>query len=136
MPEFGTRSKNNLSEAHPDLQRLFNEVIKYFDCSVIEGYRGEEEQNRYYHAGKSKAKFPQSRHNQTPSLAVDVVPYFKNSPHIRWDDKESFYYFAGFVKGVAYKINIGIIWGGDWDDDKDLKNQVFFDLPHFQIKLD
>ena len=46
MPTFGKRSTTNLNEAHPKLQRVFNEVIKHFDCSVIQGYRLKEEQDK------------------------------------------------------------------------------------------
>jgi peptidoglycan L-alanyl-D-glutamate endopeptidase CwlK len=134
MPKFGTRSKTNLGQAHPELQRLFNEVIKHYDCSVICGHRGEEEQNAAYAEGRSKLKFPESKHNKSPSLAVDVVPYFSNDPHIRWEDKEKFYEFGGFVQGVAKVLGINIRWGGNWDMDDELKDQSFFDLPHFEIK--
>ena len=134
MPKFGTRSKNNLSQTHTDLQRLFNEVIKYYDCTVICGHRGEAEQNEAYYSGRSKLKFPQSKHNKFPSLAVDVVPYFSKAPHIRWDDKEKFYEFAGFVQGIAVMLNIDIVWGGNWDMDDELHDQSFFDLPHYQLR--
>jgi len=128
MYKFGTRSTKNLSEAHPDLQALFNEVIKHYDCTVIEGYRGEDEQNKAYHAGASKLKFPQSKHNKTPSLAVDVCPY-----PIDWKDKDRFYHFVGFVKGVASQMGINIRCGADWDGDNDFKDQSFHDLPHFEL---
>ena len=126
--KFGKRSYRNLSEAHPEIQRLFNEIIKHYDCSVIEGFRPEEEQNRAYHSGRSKLKFPQSKHNKTPSLAVDVVPY-----PIDWKDKERFYYFGGVVKGVAESLGIKIRWGGDWDSDNKFKDQSFNDWPHFEL---
>ena len=128
MYKYGTRSTKNLSEAHPELQRLFNEVIKHYDCSIIEGYRGEEEQNRAYYAGKSGLKFPSSKHNKKPSLAVDVVPY-----PIDWRDKDRFYYFGGLVKGIASQLGIKIRWGGDWDGDNKFKDQSFHDLPHFEL---
>jgi hypothetical protein len=41
MPKFGRKSRNQLSTCHEDLQALFEEVVKYFDCSVLEGHRGE-----------------------------------------------------------------------------------------------
>lgn len=118
----------NLSEAHPDLQRLFHEVIKHYDCTVIEGHRGEEEQNKAYHAGHSKLKFPQSKHNKMPSLAVDVCPY-----PIDWKDYKRFYYFGGLVKGIASQMGIKIRWGGDWDGDNQFTDQRFHDLPHFEL---
>ena len=51
MPKFGSRSKRNLVTCHEDLQDLFNEVIKYVDCSVIEGHRSKERQNKLYEEG-------------------------------------------------------------------------------------
>jgi len=129
MPNFSKRSKDNLATCDVKLQNLFNEVINYFDCSVLCGHRGEKEQNEAFHAGRSKLKFPKSKHNSSPSQAVDVAPY-----PIDWEDKERFYYFAGMVKGIAQKMDIPIRWGGDWDSDTQVKDQTFFDLPHFELQ--
>jgi len=129
MPTFGVRSNKALATAHPDLQRLFKEVIKHMDCTVLEGYRDKVAQDAAVAAGKSKTPWPQSKHNSKPSRAVDVVPY-----PIDWSDKERFYHFAGFVRGVAAMLGIDIRWGGDWDGDADLRNQTFMDLPHYEIK--
>ena len=130
---FGRNSRNRLSECHPDLQELFNKVIRHLNCAVLTGRRGEQEQNQAFHEGRSKLAYPQSKHNKTPSLATDVVPWFKGPPHIRWDDREAFYFFGGFVLGVAAKMGIKIRWGGDWDRDGELHDQSFFDLPHFEL---
>lgn len=134
MPNFGTRSKNNLATAHPDLQRLFNEVIKHYDCAIICGHRIEEEQNKAFHEGRSKVQWPDGKHNKQPSLAVDVVPWFATKPNIRWDDKYKFYHFAGYVQAMADKLGIDLRWGGDWDSDGELHDQTFFDLPHFELR--
>jgi len=134
MYKFGTRSKNNLATAHPDLQRLFNEVIKGYDCSIICGTRNQEDQDRAFHEGRSKVRYPNGKHNKQPSQAVDVVPWFKNKPHIRWNDKEKFYHFAGYVQGIADGLGIPIRWGGNWDSDDELKDQSFYDLPHYELK--
>ena len=56
MPKFGSRSKSRLKTCDTRLQDLFNEVIKHVDCSVLEGHRGEERQNKFYDEGKSKPK--------------------------------------------------------------------------------
>ena len=45
MPEFSQKSLNKLNQCHPDLQRLFLEVIKEHDCTIIEGYRTKEDQD-------------------------------------------------------------------------------------------
>ena len=129
MPRFGSRSRKNLETCDEDLQALFSEVIKYFDCTVIQGHRGKEEQNKYFDEGKSKVKYPNGRHNASPSNAVDVVPY-----PIDWEDTDRMYYFAGFVKGVAFKLGIPVRWGGDWNDNTEVKDTNFKDLPHFELR--
>ena len=129
MPKFGKRSMSKLETCHEDLQQIFYQVIKHFDCPVTEGHRGEEEQNKYFEAGKSNVKFPKGRHNSYPSRAIDVAPY-----PIDYNDLDRFYYFAGFVKGVAAMLDIPIRWGGDWNDDTQVKDTGFKDLPHFELK--
>ena len=128
MPIFSQRSKENLNQCHADLQILFNDVIQHFDCSVICGYRGIEEQEEAFRTGKSKARFGESKHNHYPSMAVDVVPY-----PIDWEDKERFALLAGFVQGRAVALGINIRWGGDWDRDKKTADETFLDMPHFEL---
>lgn len=130
MPKFSARSRQNLSECHPDLQRLFNEVIKHYDCTVTDGHRGKEEQNKAYSKGWSKLKFPKSKHNKKPSLAADVVPY-----PINYKDKARLYHFGGYVLAVADQLGIKVRWGGNWDSDSELHDQSFFDLPHWELRL-
>jgi peptidoglycan L-alanyl-D-glutamate endopeptidase CwlK len=133
MAKFGTRSKENLNEAHIDLQKVFNEVIKYFDCSVLCGHRTKAEQDKAY-PKYTKVKYPDSKHNKQPSMAVDVVPY-----PIEWDNTKRMIHFAGMVKGIAFQMHKRneithlIRWGGDWDSDTKLKDNKFQDYPHYEI---
>ena len=131
MARFGKRSRNNLNTCDKRLQDLFNEVVKHFDCSVLVGYRGRNEQNTAYESGHSKVKWPNGKHNKKPSFAVDVAPY-----PIDWEDRERFIYFGGFVKGCAYRMNIPLRWGGDWNNDTQLSDNNFDDLVHFEIRKD
>ena len=128
MPKFGKRSKERLATCDERLQRVFNEVINYVDCSVLEGHRGEREQNKYFAEGKSKVQYPLGRHNAKPSRAVDVVPY-----PIDWDDRERFHLFAGFVLGIAYSMDISLRWGGDWNQNFEVDDNNFDDFPHFEL---
>ena len=136
MPKFSKISRERLSGCHNDLQVLFNEVIENFDCTVLCGQRGEDEQNEAFEKGFSKLKFPQSKHNKVPSLAVDVVPY-----PVNWKNTNRMRFFAGYVLGIAEMMyNMGwlenrIRWGGDWDMDTETNDQRFDDLPHFEIVL-
>ena len=118
MPKFGRKSKERLATCDPRLQEVFNEVIKYIDCSVLEGHRGKERQNKLCDEGKSQVRFPDGRHNAMPSRAVDVTPY-----PVDWDDRERQTLFAGFVLG----------WGGDWDMDFQVMDNRFDDFPHFEV---
>jgi len=129
MPRFGSRSINRIKTCDQRLQELFYEVVKHFDCTIIEGHRGEERQNKAYNDGKSKVKYPNGKHNQFPSVAVDVAPY-----PIDWSDRDRFHYFGGFVLGVAKQKGLNIRWGGDWDMDTQTKDNKFDDLVHFEIK--
>lgn len=129
MPRFGKRSIGRLQTCDQKLQELFYEVVKHFDCSIIEGHRGEERQNKAYADGKSKVKYPNGKHNQNPSVAVDVAPY-----PIDWSDRDRFHYFGGFVLGVAKEMGMNIRWGGDWNQDTETKDNKFDDLVHFEIK--
>ena len=48
MPKFGRNSKKNLVSCHSDIRKVLNEAIKYYDFSVICGYRPEHLQNKAY----------------------------------------------------------------------------------------
>lgn len=128
MPKYSTKSKGRLSSCHPDLQKIFNEVIKYVDCSILEGHRNEKTQNKYYDQGRTKVRFPDGRHNTKPSRAVDVTPY-----PVDWDDRERQTLFAGFVLGLARQMGITLRWGGDWDRDFEVQDNRFDDFPHFEL---
>lgn len=128
MPKFGKRSRANLATCHPDLQRLFNEVINHYDCSILCGHRSEEKQDEAYREGKSTVQWPNSKHNVYPSIAVDVAPY-----PIDWEELRRFYMFVGIVRGVAAAMGINIRCGADWDGDMEVKDQNFHDLPHVEL---
>jgi peptidoglycan LD-endopeptidase CwlK len=137
MPSFGKRSLENLSTCDVRLVTLAEEVVKVHDCSCIEGWRNEEDQNRYVEEGKSKVLWPFGKHNfidlngEPCSRALHLVPY----PDLDWEDRERFMYFGGFVLGVAAGLSIPIRWGGDWDRDHNLKDQSFDDLCHFELVM-
>jgi hypothetical protein len=128
MPSFSRRSLDRLNTCDARLRVIFNQVIKHFDCTVLEGHRGEEAQNEAFRQGHSQLQWPDGKHNAWPSQAVDVAPY-----PIDWEDRERFTYFAGFVMGIAISQGIKIRWGGDWNMDMDLKDNRFDDLVHFEL---
>ena len=128
MYSYSKKSRDRLDTCDERLQDIFNILIDYMDVSILEGHRGEEVQNNYYDEGKSKLRYPDSKHNKSPSLAVDVAPY-----PIDWEDRERFVYMAGMVKGIAVAMNIDIRWGGDFNRNNDLTDESFLDLVHFEL---
>lgn len=135
MPAFGTRSRMNLEGVDPRLVRLFEEVVKGFDCTVLSGVRTAKEQADLYASGRTKPgpiltqkDGVHKRSNHQGGKAVDVAPW-----PIDWKDSKRFYHFAGYVRGVAGQMGIDARWGGDWDSDTELHDQSFYDLPHFEV---
>jgi len=124
MPKFSNKSLEILDGIDPKLQELFKEVVKNFDCAVLEGKGTPERQLILVNSGKSKTKY--SKHIE--GLAVDVAPY-----PIEWKNRDRFHYFAGYVKGIASQKGIKVIWGGDWDGNTQVKDNNFDDLVHYEI---
>lgn len=134
MPKFSQESFSKLSTCHPDLQVLFYEVIKSFDCVIIEGYRNQADQEAAVAAGNSQLHWPHGKHNSQPSNAVDVAPY-----PLEWENIKRFYWFAGYVMGIAQKLKDegkmthAVRYGGDWNNNKNIDDQTFKDLVHFEL---
>ncbi len=129
MPRFSDVSKGRLESCTNDLQRLMTEVVKTYDITICCGHRGPREQNAAHREGKSKLKYPESRHNIYPSQAVDIAPYVGG---INWDDRESFYMLAGYVRRVAEEMGINLRLGADWNGDN-LTRQTLCDPGHFEL---
>lgn len=129
MPSLGPKSLEVLSKAHPDLQRLFKEVGSKMDITILCSHRTKEEQDAAFKAGNSKVQFPNSKHNQLPSLAVDAAPY-----PLDWKDEKRFYYLAGFVRSEADRLGIKIRQGCDWNGNLELKDDNWQDVPHTELK--
>lgn len=136
MPAFSIISKAKLRTCHRDLQVLFEEVVREYDCTIVCGHRHKEEQDAAYASGNSQLKWPNSKHNPLPSKAVDAVPYEKGG--LDWGKTQSAF-FAGYVKGVSTrlfeegKITHRIRFGVDWDSDNDIDDTTFWDACHFEI---
>ena len=127
MPKFSRSSKRKLATCDQRLQDIFNEVVKKWDCTIVCGHRSEYDQNKAYNEGKSMLKYPKSKHNTNPSIAVDVCPY-----PIEWNNKKKFHVFAGYVYRVADEMGYKLRWGGNWNMG-DIEKQRFEDLPHWEI---
>ena len=129
MPQFSKTSQDKLAMAHPDLQMIFNEVVKHYDCTIADTYRSKAAQHEFLLKGLSQIDYP-TVHNTRPSWAVDCVPFLNGN--ISYDDRQCMH-FAGYVQAVAdrlfeegkitHKLRSGSTWG--------LPNH---DVNHFSFK--
>jgi peptidoglycan L-alanyl-D-glutamate endopeptidase CwlK len=116
--KLGTRSLQNLSGVHPDMQAVVSKAIEIteVDFTVIEGIRNIERQRQLLKEGKSTTL--NSRH--ITGHAVDMVPW-----PVDWEDLDRFETMAEAMKDAAEELDISIVWGGDW--------KSFYDAPHFEL---
>ena len=134
MNGFGATSLGRLATCHPLLQTLFGRVIRRadlpHDLSVLCGHRGEAEQEAAYRAGRSRVRWPNSKHNRTPSHAVDVAPFLGGA--VSWDWR--YYHAIAPVIKTEWALmqaeglvpaGVALEWGGDWTSLKD--------GPHWQL---
>jgi peptidoglycan L-alanyl-D-glutamate endopeptidase CwlK len=121
-----TKSQERLKECHEKLQRLMRRVDEIYPIQVICGHRNEADQNKAFAEKKSKLKFPESKHNQKPSLAVDVVPDPDRNPKtISWVDITQYEIMALAIEAAADELDIKIKLGRDFS---------FKDWPHVQLE--
>lgn len=123
MP-LGELSRERLATCHPDLQRLIGRASQGIDrgdlgyalirdITVLCGHRGQAEQDECVRLGHSKSPWPTSKHNRTPSDAVDVIPY-----PVTWDEHECAVLHA-YIVGLALGMGIDL-------------HSISWDMPHIQ----
>jgi hypothetical protein len=126
MP-LGAVSGGRLATCHPDLRRFVEELVEGIDAgelatagvrdvTVLCGHRGKAEQDQAFERGTSKLRWPNSKHNQQPSLAVDIAPY-----PIDWDNLPAFDVLRGYALGVAARLGIRL-------------RVISWDRPHFELE--
>lgn len=136
--EYSSTSLARFRTLHPDLQQILTLALQLgFDHAIVCGHRGEEEQTQAYESGNSTVRWPNSKHNKFPSLAVDVAPWYPgikdlwNAEHCRT--------FAGVILCIAETLRVAgeieheVRWGGDWNRNGDQQDQNLDDLVHFEL---
>lgn len=132
MRSWSARSKEVYEELDERLQllvtRLRDEVM---DITLLDGARTKAEQDHYNSIGTSTVKWPNSKHNTYPSIAVDLQPY----PYPDYEPKlwGALGYLAGRAHAIATEEGFRIRWGGDWNGNGDLTDQTFDDLFHIEV---
>lgn len=132
MRVWGKRSTTVYETLHPALQQTMDYVLREVaDVSLLFGHRDEATQNHFYATGKSKLRYPHSKHNKLPSHAVDFQPY----PVPEYEPKlwAALAYIAGRAIAHAAERGVTLRWGGDWNRNGDLTDQKFDDLFHLEL---
>ena len=123
-------STARLLTCHALLVALFQRAIKRpdlrRDLTVVYGHRSDAEQATLYAKGRTtpgpivtNAKPGTSRHNTTPSQAIDVVPLFGGKVSYQWPD---YHAIAPSIKAEWSAMQaeglvpdgVTLEWGGDW----------------------
>lgn len=156
MATHGKTSQTHLATCHYVLQELAKRVIKHYDYSVLIGHRPESKQNAAYLNQISTKRWPESKHNKLPSLALDASPYpipegwgdlDLTAPHARdlqWKERVKFYEMVAIFKFCWAEMceedeqlaeAYGLRCGADWDGDNDYRDQSFDDLVHIELVI-
>lgn len=102
-------------------------VVKRYDITVLCGHRDQQDQDDAHTSGHSKVKWPSSKHNAVPSLAVDVAPYPLN-----WKDTAAFEAMGQVVLDEWLKMDAEdtsswqLVWGKTFSG--------LVDYPHFELR--
>jgi peptidoglycan L-alanyl-D-glutamate endopeptidase CwlK len=138
--KFGTTSTQRLETLDERLQKILKEAIKFYDFSILEGYRSRDKQDELFKKGFSKAKAGESKHNLKPSLAVDIQPYpidVSLAEEVKTlkgnKERAKFYFLAGIIFHIAHIQGVQLRWGGSWDGTYQFNQNSFDDLFHFEI---
>ena len=130
---WGTASTKQYNTLDTRMKRVVDRVCdEVCDIRLLVGYRDKIDQDTAFATGRSKVRWPNSKHNTMPSKAVDLMPTPVNfkSKSLR----EELCYIAGAMITIAKQEGVTLRWGGDWDQDGDLEDNSFDDLFHFEIK--
>lgn len=120
---LSAKSLANLKEAHPDLQKIVNQLMVDYPgikFQINDAQRGRVEQETAYRNRTSKAHFGQSAHNYKPAVALDIYPL-----PVSFTKLQPYRNLAKAFISTANKLGIGIEWGGSWTSIKD--------FPHFEL---
>lgn len=139
MPQFTDRDLEILRSVDPELVSILHQAIRVAPFMVLEGFRGREAQEKAFAEGKTKLHWPMGKHNQMPSIAVDIAPVYYDATKraIDWGDYIAFGRIMGVVQTIGVQRGTNLRFGLDWDGDfrsagRD-PGENFLDAPHVEI---
>lgn len=147
MFKYSRKSLSHYNTLHPDLKKILDKLLEFYDHTILCGHRDVEEQLKLFNSKASKLKF--GKHNVSPSRAVDITPYpipenwgeidYSNPPEAKElerivKERARFYHMIGCVKAIASIYGIKIRCGADWNNDNNFIDQNFDDLVHIELE--
>lgn len=112
-------SLRRLQTCHPKMQAVVMLAAERFPLRVLWGFRGEKDQNDAFARGATPLRWPKSKHNLQPSLAVDLAP-----EALDWNDLAAFDAMGEAMLAAAHELGVRVIWG---------KTFKIVDRPHFEL---
>jgi peptidoglycan L-alanyl-D-glutamate endopeptidase CwlK len=124
--------KTRLESCHVELQKIVEAARDKCLFFVVCGHRNQADQERAFREGKTKLQWPHSKHNGSPSLAIDLAPC-NEAGKINWDDIGAFKTLAFHMLAEASRQGVRLRWGGDWNMNGKTSDEKFVDMPHFEL---
>lgn len=146
--------RQKLVGIHPDLLAVIEEAAKTVEMHALEGVRSDEQAYINYGKGRTvaqlAAKGVPARYAQPKVAKVTWLSNPLATKHRKqadgfghaadmfpapysWTDLGAFDRMAEAVFAAAYKLNVHIRWGADWDGDGHPRERGESDSPHFEI---
>lgn len=131
--QYGAKSQAKLDTLDDDLRAVAELVMSWqiYDLTIVWGHRGEEAQEDAFRSGNSSKRWPESKHNELPSRALDFAPWVDGS--IPWKDTHAFAVLGGLFIAAGAVLGIPIRYGGDWDMDGETTDQRLMDWGHVEL---
>jgi peptidoglycan L-alanyl-D-glutamate endopeptidase CwlK len=114
---------------HEDLKAVVSRAVATLEQAfhdwepfIVSGHRTQEQQDDCVRRKTSRCMFPNSPHNQHPSLGVDIMAVDDDGKLLGDVDKCKL--IAEAMKKAATDLGIAIRWGGDFKKS---------DFPHFEL---
>ena len=133
--KLSDRSLQRMKDVNPKLINLALLAIKRtpvdFGIAWMGGLRTSEEQNQLFKDGYSKCDgyLKMSKHQSGDAIDLNV---FVGNKVV--DNKEMLCVVAGVMFACASEQNVKLRWGLDWDSDGDIRDNVFNDMYHFELR--